>query len=366
MKRVRMKVAFRVDASFEIGTGHFMRCLTLADYLSANGALVSFLCRYLPPSFRDTLNSKGFEFIDLTSFSSSGLDFPETTRLAHATWLGVSQLVDARACSLALNDKGVDWLIVDHYAIDKCWEEYIRPFVHRIMVIDDLADRDHDCDLFLDQNYYPEMDKRYLGRLPASCEVLLGPSFSLLREEFRIRRGEARIRDAGVRRILVFFGGVDATNFTEIALLALQKLGAEQLVVDVVVGAQHPCLGKIQELCDRFGFIFHIQTSRMGELMLLADLALGATGATSWERCCLGLPSVTVSLADNQIDIAFGLELTGSSVYLGCDTIVEQDCIFEKLSVLINKPEIIMAMSKSAFSLVDGEGVRRVSEALAR
>lgn len=360
----KMKVAFRVDASFEIGTGHFMRCLTLADHLSTIGFTVLFLCRHLPTHLRHALITRRFPLIDLSVSSGPPPGPDETSPLAHASWLGASQSTDAEACKLVLHEENVDWLVVDHYALDKCWENALRSVVRRLMAIDDLADRDHDCDVLLDQNFYPDIGKRYAGRVSDSCVMLLGPRFSLLRDEFRTWRTRANVRSAGVCRLLVFLGGVDATNFTGRILVAIHKLAFQRVLVDVVVGAQHPCLIEIRTLCAEQGFVLHVQSSNMAELMANADLAIGATGATSWERCCLGLPSVTVSLAENQIDIASGLEMTGASVYLGHGASVDFDRVCERLSALIERPDEIKAMSERAFALVDGDGVIRVGQVL--
>lgn len=361
-----MKVGIRVDASFQIGTGHLMRCLTLADYLSSKKAEVLFLCRNLPDHLQNLLAAKRFPVLQLESGNSETLEEAEAGKtLAHADWLGVSQSSDAENCKRVLEGKVLDWLVVDHYALDSTWEKALRQNTKSVLVIDDLADREHDCDVLLDQNYYPRMTDRYTSKVPDSCLMLTGPKYALLRDEFRSWRAKVSIRKDGVRRVLVFFGGVDAPNFTGLCLGALKASSLRNYAVDVVVGTQHPCLAEIGALCAEQGYDLHVQSGRMAELMARSDIAIGATGATSWERCCLGLPSITISLADNQIEIALGLQRMGASIYLGEMSQVDPRCLAEQIAILVARPDVVKSMSERAFELVDGGGVVRVFEAMA-
>jgi len=362
-----MIVGFRVDASFQIGTGHLMRCLTLADSLSARGAKVIFLCRDLPEYLREILATKKYPLLDLGHCGGGEIaNSMDGEPLPHASWLSVSQSVDAESSLRALGGLRVDWLVVDHYALDANWERRLRPHAKSVLVIDDLADRNHDCDALLDQNFYPAMRERYAGKTPDSCVMLLGPKYSLLREEFRLWRAKVTIRDSGIRRALVFFGGVDASNYTGQLVNALPARVFEKLSLDVVVGAGHPRLAEIQAQCDKKKLSLHIQTGRMAELMAKSDIAIGAGGATSWERCCLGLPAITVSLADNQTDIAKGLQSIGASIFLGESLVVDPRCVTDELASLADRPGILRSMSKCAFDLVDGEGADRVIDVMCR
>ncbi|MFZ2542064.1 MAG: UDP-2,4-diacetamido-2,4,6-trideoxy-beta-L-altropyranose hydrolase, partial [Gallionella sp.] len=291
-----MKIAVRVDASVQIGTGHFMRCLTLADALKQRGAQTRFISRHLPDHLRSMLANKGHELVLLDGIQNDGtLD-----ELAHAGWLGVSQAQDAADSIRALSDGSWDWLVADSYALDFRWESELRRTASQILVIDDIADRQHDCDILLDQNFYADMETRYIGKVPAHCQLLLGPRYALLRDEFRSLHEQVQPRSGAVRRVLVFFGGVDADNYTGRAIEALSGMDVPDLHVDVVIGAQHPCRGQIEAACAQHGFICHVQTGRMAELMATADLAIGGGGSATWERCCLGLPALAVCTAENQ------------------------------------------------------------------
>lgn len=289
-------IAFRTDATSQIGTGHFMRCLTLADGLQRRGAKIRFVSRGLPVHLRDMLAQRS---IDLASLDS-GTEGVTTGDLQHSNWLGCSQEQDAQATQQALSDRQWDWLIVDHYALDSRWESKLRGSTGCIMVIDDIADRQHDCDMLLDQNFYADMQTRYTGKVPAGCGMLLGPRYALLREEFRRLREQTRPRNGPVKKILVFFGGVDAENCTGQAIEALAETDLPGIRVDVVIGEQHPHVEQIKAACGGLGYGCHVQTARMAELTAEADLAIGAGGSATWERCCLGLPSLVFCTAENQ------------------------------------------------------------------
>lgn len=355
-----MNIAFRVDASNEIGTGHFMRCLTLAAGLKQRGAQSRFVSRHMPEYLRDMLNTKGHEFVPLNSIPSE----KTADDGSYARWLGVSQAQDATDTSHALSDQSWDWLVVDHYALDARWETVLRNAVKRILVIDDIADRVHDCDVLLDQNFYADMNARYTGKVPSHCQLLLGPRYALLREEFRHLREQVNPRTGTIKRVLIFFGGVDADNCTGRAIEALVNICVPGLLVDVVIGAQHPCREQIESQCALHGFVCHVQTSRMAELMVAADLAVGAGGSACWERCCLGLPGLIIALADNQIEIGKALDLFGASIYLGSLEITSAPLISRTIIELVNHQTRLAALSEKSYSLVDGQGIDRVCQSL--
>jgi UDP-2,4-diacetamido-2,4,6-trideoxy-beta-L-altropyranose hydrolase len=252
---------------------------------------------------------------------------------------------------------------VDHYALDTRWESELRRTVRRILVIDDLADRMHNCDVLLDQNLYEEMDTRYTGKVPAHCQLLLGPRYALLREEFSRLRQQVKPRTGTDRRVLVFFGGVDAENYTSPAIEALVNISIPNLHVDVVIGTQHPDRHQVESECTARGFAFHVQTSQMAELMVAANLAIGAGGSTSWERCCLGLPSLVFAVADNQEQTSRALADFGAA-YLGRNEIFAAE--IERVVKYLFVPTRLHEMSVKAAELVDGQGAIRLSDVLFR
>ncbi|MFH2135417.1 MAG: UDP-2,4-diacetamido-2,4,6-trideoxy-beta-L-altropyranose hydrolase [Pseudomonadota bacterium] len=346
----------RVDATANIGTGHFMRCLTLAEELKKQGCLIRFVSRDLPPHLCSLLEAKGMEFIALNNETSSA----GTDELAHSAWLGTSQAQDASETLVAIADQAWDWMVVDHYALDARWESTIRKQAKQIMAIDDIADRQHDCDVLLDQNYYRDMEARYDGKVPARCRMLLGPRYALLREEFRILRAQVQSRTGEVKRILMFFGGVDAGNYTGQAIDALSGLDIEGVEVDVVIGAQHPRRTEIEQACAAQGYVCHVQTSRMAELMVAADLAIGAGGTAIWERCCLGLPALSICVAENQRK---QIEDAAAAGMLYAPEGKEDPTALIRFhaKALMENPLLLKLISAIGMKTVDGKGPLRVA-----
>jgi UDP-2,4-diacetamido-2,4,6-trideoxy-beta-L-altropyranose hydrolase len=358
-KRADATFAFRVDASRQIGIGHFMRCLTLADALARCGARIYFLSRHQPDHLRAMLKERRHECVVLDG--SAWED--SSDELTHSHWLGSDQDTDARETIQALSGRRWDWMIVDHYALDTRWEGAVRAAVDRIFVIDDIADRPHDSELLLDQNVYVDMTTRYSARVPASCTLLLGPSYALLRPGFRRWRKRVKPR-VGVRRILVCFGGVDSDNHTVRAIEALRAVGTGTKRVDVVIGAAHADRTGVEAACWEAGFACHVQAENMAELMAAADLAIGAAGSTSWERCCVGLPTICVATAANQVPIAEGLQARGAVLMAKPGPAGPEPDISSALVSLFEHPGLLTSLSCAASSLVDGLGVWRVRDYL--
>ncbi len=356
-----MKVLIRTDASVEIGSGHLMRCLTLADELHDKGAEVTFVCREHPGHLFDLIETSSHRLIRLPPPTSS-----TGGKLAHAQWLGVTQEEDAHQTAEALKVVGrLDWLIVDHYALDVEWEIAMRAYAERIMVIDDLADRKHDCDVLLDQNLHGDMESRYENKVSPRCTKLLGSKYVLLRPEFKEVRGNLKIRDGSVKRIFVFFGGSDPTNETGKALQAIQQLDRTDIAIDVVVGSTNPHQADIASLCAQLREAkLHRQIDNIAELMASADLAIGAGGSTTWERCALSLPTLTISVAENQVSIAEGVDRANAQIYLGAASEVTSEIIAAQLERLLQQPQELIAMSEAGQRLVDANGSHRIIEAI--
>jgi UDP-2,4-diacetamido-2,4,6-trideoxy-beta-L-altropyranose hydrolase len=246
--------------------------------------------------------------------------------------------------------------------LDVEWEAAMSALTEHIMVIDDLADRVHDCDVLLDQNLHRAgMENRYEKLTPPNCKKLLGPKYALLRPEFKEIRSNLKVRDGSVKRIFVFFGGSDPTNETMKALIAIQQLDRADIAIDVVVGSTNPHREDIAGLCAaQPGAKLHRQINNIAELMASADMAIGAGGGAMWERCCLGLPSIVMSAAKNQDP---GCEATagiGAILYLGKAESVGEELIEGTLRVALSAPDLLMSMSEKSIALVDGQGGMRV------
>ena len=358
-----MNVVFRTDASLTIGTGHVMRCLTLAGALRECGATVSFVCREHKGHLCGLIGEQGFS---LNRLPAPSADYQSEDTLAHADWLGARWQDDAESTRAIIDglDARPDWLIVDHYAIDRRWESFLRAVVGRIMVIDDLADRAHDCDLLLDQNLVAKMHTRYVDKVPAECRLLLGLEYALLQPLYAELHNQAAPREGAIHRILIYFGGADSENLTGQTITAFLLLNRQDIEVDVVIGSNTPFAETIrQQVLGHRNIHLHNSLPTLAMLMINADLAVGAGGATSWERLCLGLPSLVVTLADNQRPIAEKLHQFGMIRWLGHRDTVDESKISLALGELIQQG-LDREWSSCCLATVDGNGVNRVSAVL--
>lgn len=341
-ERIGRIAAIRVDSSTMIGSGHLMRCLTLAERMREDGWEVHFICRDLPGNLSALVETYGF-FLHLLPRHRH-----DASLQGYAVWLTVSQEVDAAETREVLQKlSSVRRLVVDSYALDRAWERKLRPLTDEIFVIDDLANRPHDCDILLDQNFYRDMEGRYIGLVPAQCRQLLGPRHALLRKEFYEARQALRKRDGRLRRILIFYGGSDETRETEKAIAALLQVGLSKIEVDVVVGSSNACQEAIQKCCEGHECLhYHLQVNHMADLMAKADLSLGAGGTTTWERCFLGLPAIVTAIAENQLEICQGCAEAGLIYYLGRWDEVSKEDIADSIRIF-SQPERLRIFQKN-------------------
>ena len=363
-----MKVAFRVDASLQMGSGHVMRCLTLAKALRAMGAECHFLCREHQGNMLGQIRAAGHHIHPLALVEDSAVVQAQQGTLAHAAWLGTSQQEDAQQSIDVLQSLQLDWLVVDHYALDACWHRQLRALCRNLMVIDDLADREHDCDLLLDQTFGRHVAD-YQRLVPENCKLLCGSRFALLRPEFAALRLDSlarRAKQSVIKHILITMGGVDQANATAAVLDALAEVAhVAALRVTVVMGAKAPWLEAVRQQVLQLPFAVDVLVDRhdMADLMAMADFAIGAAGSTAWERCCLGLPCIMVILADNQRTVAAGLQAAGAA-----QVIAATDAIRDQLpglfAAFLEKPQRIQEMSMAASQITDGAGVQAVVQAL--
>ncbi|NOU22554.1 MAG: UDP-2,4-diacetamido-2,4,6-trideoxy-beta-L-altropyranose hydrolase [Methyloglobulus sp.] len=360
------KVAIRVDASLHIGTGHVMRCLTLGNALRVKGAEVVFITRQHPRNLIGFIQQKGFVLHQLPLLPD-GEKTTETglpQKLMHSQWLGVSQHQDALECIPLLQEIQPDWLVIDQYAIDCRWQGLLKPYYKKLMVIDDLADRQHECDVLLDQNLGRKVSD-YRELVPANARLLLGTDFALLRPEFTRWRDfslKRRATKPELKHLLITMGGIDTNNVTGRVLTVLKDCALpSDLKITVVMGGAAPWLEQVKQQAAQMPNATEVKVNvaNMAEIMADSDLAIGAAGSTSWERCCLGLPTLMVVLADNQLIIANALERTNAAYLIG-----DQAAIVNQLPVLMNQAMLssvqLAAMSHAASAIVDGAGVERV------
>ena len=386
-----MKILIRADASLQIGSGHIMRCLTLAHELSRRGHEVRFICRALPGHLGETIERAGFGLVLLpvppqagrlpesecsellrskngrSEFCQSDTQAATHFQPAHAHWLPVSQAQDAADCVPPIRAFAPDWIICDHYALSAEWELAAKAAAGcRLMAIDDLADRPHAADLLLDQNL-GHTPADYAGLVPPACRLLTGTRYALLREEFAawreasLQRRAAQADKGYLKHILVNLGGVDKDNHTLAVLQALSGSLPAACRVTVVMGKTAPHTAAVQAFADSAPYPCRVLVgaNNMAELMAEADLAIGAAGSTSWERCCLGLPTLQIIAADNQKSAAYLLEQYCAARILWVDRdLSEQLTVF--FNEIYNQPIILHDLSIAAAKLVDGLGVGRV------
>lgn len=360
-------VAFRADASLDIGSGHVMRCLTLADALRQQGMSCQFVCRTHPGHLIDGIRRRGHAVLALPNASPARGRVNGAGNPAHAAWLGAAWQDDAAQTNAALATDPPDWLVVDHYALDHRWESSMRRPGRRLMAIDDLADRVHDCELLLDQNL-GRVVQDYRGKVPPACNVLAGPSYALLRPEFAMLRPAslARRAEPRLRHLLITMGGVDRDDTTSLVLdaLATSSLPADTHVT-VVMGARAPWINHVRERASALPWRCEVEVDvdDMAGLMARCDLAIGAAGSSAWERCCLGLPTLMMVLADNQRAAAAHLERAGAAIALPSSTDLATE-LRRTVDAMVKDPGALVTVSRSAAAIADGLGAQRVLAAM--
>lgn len=330
----------RVDGSTAIGSGHVRRCLVLAEALAADGWRVAFACRYgtrevVPPLARSAFPYHGLPV---------GCDEPAFLR--------------------RLTPGGCALLVVDHYGLDARFERACRGWADRILVIDDLADRHHDCDVLVDQTPGRQAGD-YAALVPAGCSILAGPHYAVLDPRFRREREASRPRSDDVRRILVSFGGTDPAGATVLALEALRQaaLGA---AVDVVLGTVGDDINRIRRLAAELDppAEIHVAVDNMAALLARTDLAIGAGGVSALERCCVGVASIILTIADNQLANASGLAREGAAQVLGPASSVGAHDVALSVAQLARDRVGRAAMARAGQALCDGYGASRVAQSV--
>ena len=366
-----MQILFRADANTEMGTGHLHRCLTLADALIAQfNAQITFVTNILPSGVKTLIENKGFELLELRPS-----DNPTDHGLMHGHWLSTdfeSDIEQIQSYLSAQSIEKIDWFVCDHYGLDAKYHNLAYSFADRLMVIDDLADRMLNCDLVMDQTFNRPNSEYKALLLNEQCETLLGTHFALLRPEFAEARAKLTARSLSQQpKVMMFLGGGDPFDLSGSLLHALTTSECfEQLQLTLVVGLVNPHLEKLNSLASQFENVeVLVDCKDMATLMLQSDIAIGASGATSWERCCLGLPSILVTLADNQKLIAQMLQQAGA-ILDGGNAIIKDEfdpyATIKELDYLIQHPQKYQSMVDACLAICDGNGVYRVTEKMAK
>lgn len=315
-----------------------MRCLALADALAERGAVCAFATNEGALSLAP----------GLARHQSRAISVPAAQEAAFLS---------------SLYPEGVDLLVVDHYERDAAFERASRCLARAILVIDDLADRPHDCDFLIDSTLGRQAAD-YAPLVPDSCLLMLGPDFALLRPEFAALRPEALARRAAlqrVSRILVSFGASDPHDLAGRLVGPLLE-ALPETTFDVVAGGEpsERLAAAAARAPERVGVI--ARTDNMAALMAAADFAIGACGGTSWERCALGLPSAVVVTAENQRGIARSLTETGAAIMLGDVRDLQDEEAVARIASVLDGRTSIADLSRQAAELCDGRGLIRLIE----
>ena len=317
-----------------LGGGHVYRCLTLANALEMAGWRVTFL-----------------------SVCGTAVLVPALAQSKHAiVELAVD---DVTGLSALANLGSVDAIVVDHYGLDAVFEEACRAYADLVMVIDDKPRRRHACDILLDQN---------LGRLAEDYDgmwdspprrMLLGPHYALLRPQFQSVRAEALRRPRGkVDRVFISFGAFDPNGLSWLAARAAVRAGVPR--IDVALGAASTAVDPLRDWALRHeGVTVHVGKD-VATLMGLADLAVGAAGSMSWERCCCGLPTLMTVIADNQSDIARAVVAVGAGQLLSMEDVANEIALVKAIRAYMDNPERVVRQSHAAAAVCDGAGIARV------
>lgn len=326
------KALFRCDASTLIGSGHVVRCLTLADALKKEGWSCFFAVSAETPPVVPVLTDSGYAIMS-----------PDTPK------------------------EHFNAVIFDHYGLSKTDEQAFRPYTDCILVIDDLADRPHDCDILMDQTH-GRLSADYRPWLPPHTEILTGAQYALLRDQFHLVRAFSleRRKNAECKRLLVLISNTDPGNVTLKVIAAIKGSPVLScLMVDIVLGQRAIDRMKISEsIADMHNVTLHTDVRDMAAVMSSADLAIGAGGTASWERCCLGLPTIIIEIADNQKLISQNLHKAGAAINLGWHTDLSPEDIAESAIDLIKSPERMSLLSSNAANICDGLGAKRVAQTI--
>ena len=352
-------VVFRVDSSINIGSGHLMRCLTLADTLSLKGICCIFLTRNLKGNLIELIRQKGHKLFILRPFYTEA---DEKIYFNNSKLCRINQTDDAYECCSYLNTK-VDWIIVDHYSLDVEWEKIMSVKSRLIMAIDDIANRLHFCDVILDQNFVSNYTKRYDDLVDTACVKLLGPHYALIRPEFAQLRqySISRRKYEKIQRILVFMSGGDVNNETAKVIEGFKLSKYYNQHIDIIITANYDYLDNLINIIQVLpNASIHIQTEKMAELMASADFAITAGGSITWEKCVLGLPSIVSIMAENQSDIANRMNQYGTQITLGLAKNLTPVDYATSINNLSSRD--LKLMSSAAIAICDGCGVQNVIE----
>jgi UDP-2,4-diacetamido-2,4,6-trideoxy-beta-L-altropyranose hydrolase len=340
--KAMFSVCVRVDSSTQIGTGHLRRCLVLAGELKKRGFRIVFFSKKLEGNFNFLVPENEFSLIEIPPNEECCIKY-------------IANLI---------GKKKADLFIVDHYDLGAPWEREVKSCAKSVVVIDDLANRDHDCDMILDQNHFCQAKRRYNGKINGDCKKLFGPKYALLREEFFLERNKLSRKIGGINKVVISMGGTDPNNLTEVAVQAIleyKEKNNSKLEIKVVVGDSVLWREKSRGYRNQRGVEVCISPKNMASIFSWADFCIGSSGSTNWERCCMGLPAVVIIDGENEREVAESLVDAGALVSIESDRHIKQKLLFLLESL---KEEELLKMSKTGMNLCDGTGAIKVARTI--
>lgn len=359
-----MKAVFRVDSSDTIGVGHISRCKSLARKLRTKGWEILFVHRrQVGDSFYEL--SKEFSVAPIRIPTNNNLLLSKKNRPIGKSEIIEHELRDAEETKSGIKDFNTDWLVVDHYLLGYQWEQLLRREVRNILTIEDLHDRDHFCDVLVNPKpINTHLEATIKCSVPKRCRVILGPKYALIDDVYSLKNEALSIKSSPIKHIFSFFGGVDAPDLTTRTIESISSDKLTNVHLDVVVGPNNPNIDRIRRYIKNRGNIAlfqNLSANEMKSLIQKSDLAIGGAGVNAWERCCLGVPSLVVSLEKHQHEIAIELEKLGVVIYLGHHYGLTSHDIRIAVIDLINSPSRLSDISKKCSRLVDGLGAERIA-----
>ncbi|MEA3510179.1 MAG: UDP-2,4-diacetamido-2,4,6-trideoxy-beta-L-altropyranose hydrolase [Actinomycetota bacterium] len=346
------RLLVRADGGRSIGSGHIVRSLTLAGLLKQRGMHAVFAIRDDRGTLIDRIRSEGHDVLLLTGEAPSG-------SFLSGSWPTEAQQSDVEKV-ISRSSSWYGAVIVDHYGLDAHWERGIRTLSDRVLAMDDLANRSHDVDVLVDHNWYgPDTSTRYDDLVPPSCVQLLGPRYAPLQAAYAEARARMSSPEVPPRRILVSFGGSDPTGETLKVVDALSAPEFRDLAVDVVLGTGGLLTDRLRDAIDGCpGTTLHVALPTLADMLQNADLSIGASGAATWERACLGVPGLVTTTSEAHSGVTRALAEAGMTTWAG----IGGEVTTTRYRELLHR--IVAGEVGHPLPLVDGHGAARVAEAL--
>jgi UDP-2,4-diacetamido-2,4,6-trideoxy-beta-L-altropyranose hydrolase len=333
----------RADANAEIGTGHVMRCVALAQAWRDSGGGVTFILGPGGVEIHERLLSEGFEISEVAGESGGAEDAAQTSELCVR--------------------KAAEWLVLDGYHFSQDYRDRIRSAPSHLLLVDDHgAFAPYNCDVVLNTNVYAS-EAIYPAR-HSETHFLLGSAYALLRREFLSRRRPRADEPEQATQLLITLGGADPHNVTLTVVEALGEIDDRELDLTVVLGASNRHRASVERALNRTSHPFRLllNVSNMPELMARSDLAISAGGGTCDELAFLRVPMFLITIAKNQEQAVEAYRRKNAAVTAGWFTVFDRAGLARSLRDVIGNRDLRRGISENAGALVDGRGAQRVVE----